>query len=327
MKARISDTRRSIPTGATESVWHAADGHPIRRIDWPGINAAETGARDRGAILFLGGRGDHYEKYLETLDHWHRQGWAVTSIDWRGQAGSGRLGSDSMTGHVADFSHWISDLRDFWADWSARHDSGPRVLVGHSMGGHLSLRAVGEGAVSPDALVLVAPMLGFAGPPLPPAMWHAATIAMTALGPRHRPAWKAGEKPASGIDARQSLLTHDKSRYDDEHFWRQARPELQMGAPSWGWLERAAESMRRTARADFLKQVNLPVLVLSTSADRLVSARAIRRAVNLLPDAEHIEFGPESAHEILRESDDVRDRALQGIADFLDRHVPAGAAA
>ncbi len=297
-------------------MWHAADGHDIRRIDWP------VPAQSRGFLLFLGGRGDAYEKYLETLEYWFGQGWQVTAIDWRGQGGSGRLGDDDATGHIGDFSHWIDDLRGFWRDWKAESDanrssSGKHVLIGHSMGGQLALRAAAEGVADPDALVLVAPMLGFAGPPLAPWMWHAAARGMAALGPASRPAWKMGEKPGQPAGARQAILTHDASRYEDELFWREERPQLRLGAPSWGWVERAAESMRRTARADMLARVAVPVLIVSTRADRLVSARAIRRAVRLLPDARLLEFGSEAAHEILRESDSVRDRALARIDAFL----------
>jgi lysophospholipase len=42
-----------------------------------------------------------------------------------------------------------------------------------------------------------------------------------------------------------------------------------------------------------------------------------------LPHAEILWFGPEARHEILREVDPVRDRALAAIDDFLDRLVPA----
>ena len=85
--------RRTIPHGAVESRWAAPGGQPIRRIDW----LLPQGAC-RGSLLFMPGRGDAYEKYLETLDHWHRRGWRVTAADWRGQAGSGRLGNDPVTG-------------------------------------------------------------------------------------------------------------------------------------------------------------------------------------------------------------------------------------
>jgi lysophospholipase len=55
----------------------------------------------------------------------------------------------------------------------------------------------------------------------------------------------------------------------------------------------------------------------------LVSPAAIRRAVRRLPQGELLEFGAEARHEILREVDPVRDRALTAIDGFLDRVVPA----
>ncbi|HMO69858.1 MAG TPA: alpha/beta hydrolase, partial [Novosphingobium sp.] len=246
--------RRAIPAGARESVWHAADGHAIRRIDWAG-----SGQSPRGSLLFLPGRGDAYEKYLETLEHWHRQGWRVTAMDWRGQAGSGRLGADPFTGHVADFGQWIDDLSEFWGQWKGE-GPGPCVLAGHSMGGHLVLRAVAEGRVDPAALVLSAPILGFLGP-LPAAVMHLAARVMAALGDRCRPAWKWSEKPGELPEDRIGLLTHDQARYDDEVWWRAARPELVMGPGSWGWVERAYASMRGLGRAGVLEAVQVPVFI------------------------------------------------------------------
>ena len=102
--------RRVIPASATESTWLMADGHELRRIDWPGARGNVGEPASRGSILFLPGRGDNYEKYLETLEEWHRAGWQVTAADWRGQAGSGRLGRDDVTDHIDDFLTWVDDL-------------------------------------------------------------------------------------------------------------------------------------------------------------------------------------------------------------------------
>ena len=66
--------RRAIPREAVESRWSAPGGAALRRIDW----LMPPGAC-RGSLLFMPGRGDAYEKYLETLDHWHRLGWRVTN--------------------------------------------------------------------------------------------------------------------------------------------------------------------------------------------------------------------------------------------------------
>lgn len=309
--------RRAIAREARESRWLARDGHAIRRIDWD-----QVADRPRGSLLFMPGRGDAYEKYLETLGHWHACGWRVTAADWRGQAGSGRLGTDEVTGHVDDFALWIEDLADFWAEWT-RETPGPHVLVGHSMGGHLVLRALVEKRVDPAALILTAPMLGLHPRQVPPGLLHVAARLMRSLGDPRRPAWKWSEKPGEPPASRIELLTHDAARYADEIWWRQERPELMMGPGSWGWIAAALASIRSLDRRGALEAVDTPVLVLATSADQLVEYSAIERAVARLPHAELVRFGAEARHELLREGDLVRDRALDAIDDFLARSAPA----
>lgn len=265
------------------------------------------------------GRGDAYEKYLETFEHWRGRGWRVTAADWRGQAGSGRLGFDEVTGHVDDFADWIADLVHLWSEW-ARSRAGPLVLVGHSMGGHLALRAIVERVLDPppDALLLSVPMLDVLPETLPLTLKHGTARAMCAVGDPRRPAWKWSEKPGEVPAFRQELLTHDPDRYSDELWWRRARPELVMGPGSWGWVRGAVESIRALARPGVLEAVDLPIFIIATSVDRLVGSRAIRRAAARLPNAQALWFGSEAAHEILREVDAVRDRALAGIDGFLD---------
>ena len=303
--------RRAIPVGAVEAAWAAGDGHAIRRIDYP-VPAGSA----RGSVLFLPGRGDFYEKYLEVFAHWHRRGLAVTAVDLRGQGGSGRLGADGVTGHIGDFTQWIDDTEALWRDW-AKSSPAPRVLAGHSMGGHVALRAVAEARIAPDALVLVAPMLGLRGK-VPPAIMQAAARGMMALGDPRRPAWKWSEKPGEPPASRRHLLTHDADRYDDELWWRRERPEVTMGPGSWKWVERAYASMRLLSAPGVLERVDVPVLILATTADRLVSYDAIAAAARRLPSARLVTFGAEAHHEILREADPVRLRAFGEIDRFLE---------
>ena len=318
MSAATSATfdRRAVPPGATESRWTAGDGHAIRRIDW-----TITGPAPRGSILFLPGRGDFYEKYLELLDEWHRAGWRVTASDWRGQSGSGRLGNDATTGHIGDFGVWLADLAGFWRGWTAS-TPGPHVLAAHSMGGHLALRAVAEGLAAPDALVLSAPMLGMAGPPLPLPLLHAVARVMILAGDPARPAWKWSEKPGEIPARREALLTHDADRYADERWWREHRPELVMGPGSWGWVERAYASSRALFAPGVLEHVTTPTLMLAAPADKLVKFAAIEGACRRLAHCELVRFGEDARHEILREADPVRAEAMRAITDFLDRAAP-----
>lgn len=306
--------RRAIPTDALETVWTTADGWPLRRIDWAQPKAS------RGSLLFLPGRGDHYEKYLETLAELANDGWRVTALDWRGQGGSGRLLSDPHIGHIDDFATWIADIKAFWADWKSA-SPGPHVILAHSMGGHLVMRALVEKAVDPDAVALSAPMLGIQPMGMPYAVHHAVVRVLTKLGDPARAAWKEGEMPGSPLNVRAKILTHDANRYADELYWWQARPEVKLGPPSWHWVERAIASTRQLNEPGILEGVNTPILVMATTADKLVDTKRIVRDAKRLSNSELLLFGDEAAHELLREADSVRDRCMAAIRDFFDRHA------
>ncbi len=307
--------RRIIPTDAVESVWSAMDGWAIRRIDWQGANPS------RGSLLFLPGRGDHYEKYLETLAYFADAGWRVTAIDWRGQGDSGRFLADREVGHIDDFSIWINDLSSFWSGWK-QECPGPHVVIAHSMGGHLAMRALVEKAIDPDAVVMSAPMLGIQTGGLPLAVNHAFAKLMVRLGKGKVPAWKVSEKPLSPLSMRGKMLTHDEARYEDEIAWWKLRPNVKLGPPSWQWVERAIASIRMLNAPGLLEGVQTPILLLATTSDQLVSTPRVIADAKRLPHAETLIFGKEAAHELLREADPVRDQCLARIDQFLDAHAP-----
>ncbi|WOE74613.1 alpha/beta hydrolase [Alterisphingorhabdus coralli] len=304
--------RRSLPEGLVEGRWTTRDGWDIRHMDW----ATQSSSR-KGAMLFMAGRGDIYEKYLETLNHYNRAGWDISASDWRGQAASGRMTENPHVGHIDDFATWVADLAEFWPRWKAERE-GPHVLMAHSMGGHLVARALIEGVVDPDAVILSAPMLGMDSPGGIPVSWgHNLAKLMRAFSKPHRPAWKVSEKPASPLSKRQLLLTHDSERYADEAAWWKKRPELVMGPASWHWVERAYASVRHIHAPGQWEKVQTPMLILSTSADQLVSHSAIEKAAERLPNARLVTYGKECAHELLREVDAVRDKAIAEIDAFL----------
>ena len=317
MIPRTAPDRRQLPDGAALSVWSTADRWPLRRFAWD-----SSASPPRGSILFQGGRGDIPEKYFETFAHWHRAGWGVESFDWRGQGGSGRLSADPLVGHVEGFAPWIADLAAYCAEWRARTPA-PHVVIGHSMGGHLLLRALGEKRIAPDAAILIAPMLGLRSAPLPARIARIAAHLMTRVGSPARLAWKANERPAGRHASREAFLTHDHARYTDELWWKAQKPELALGPPSWRWLACAYDSTLAMERAGVIEAIATPLLILATAADQLVDPAAIRRAAARLPDAVLHLYGPESAHEILREVDAVRDDALVRIDAFLADRAPA----
>jgi lysophospholipase len=312
----MNSLRRAWPPGISPKMLEMRDGWQLRALDWPSGQV-----EPRGSILFQGGRGDIIEKYLETFSYWHAHGWSVLAFDWRGQGGSGRLLADPSIGHIDDFATWVGDLAQVFADWKA-DAPGPHIVMGHSMGGHLVLRALIEQVIAPDAAVLLAPMLGFDTGPLPVPVSSFLVRLAARIGLAEKHAWRVNERPSSPWASRQKMLTHDLSRYEDEIWWKSENPALPLGPPSVQWLVKAEESNALIMTDGAPEAMRCPVLVLGTDGDRLVSPAAIRSLVPRLPHGRLHMYGVEAAHEILREADPVRNDALARIDAFLGEVAP-----
>lgn len=321
---RASVNRRAWPEGAViarsdvSNEPGVAQKLPMRWLDWP----QPAGKPARGTILFQGGRGDFLEKYIETMADLHVRGWNIMGFDWRGQGGSGRWSDNPRVGHVDDFAPWIADLSAFWSEKVLRRP-GPHVILGHSMGGHLVLRALVEQAIRPDAAILIAPMLGYYGKvPVMIGQWFAQMMAGRTAA--NRPAWPDGEKPGAPAKLREALLTHDHDRYSDELWWYDTDPTLKLGPPSWQWVAAGYRSNAMVfAPKSGLDRLEVPVMILATEGDRLVALPPIREAALRIQNAELHVYPPNVAHEILREVDSVRDDALARMTAFLNAKAPA----
>lgn len=287
--------------------WVAADGWRLRAFAWEAAGAA------RGRLLFLGGRGDFAEKYLEAMAHWRAAGWSIAGFDWRGQGGSGRLLPDPLVNHLDAFDPLLDDLAAFVAAW--RDGAGAHVAMAHSMGGHLLLRLLAERGVALDAAVLAAPMIGLRAGPLGTRGIALLARAAVATGRGERRVW---EGDAGNVGGR---MTSCPERNADKIWWKASVPAIASGAPSWGWTLAACRSIARLDRRA-LARVATPALLLASRRDPIVSPRAIAAAARAMPRAELALF-PGQGHELLREADAVRLRVLARIDAFLSRVGPA----
>ena len=121
---------------------------------------ADPAAPFRGILVLLNGQTEFIEKYFEVIDELRGRGFAVATMDWRGQGGSDRLlPDDSRKGYVKDFAEYDADLAAFMAEVVAPMGDSKPVALAHSMGGHNLLRYL---AGKPNAFakaVLTAPMV------------------------------------------------------------------------------------------------------------------------------------------------------------------------
>ena len=109
------------------------------------------------------GRAEFIEKYFETVRELRARGFAVATIDWRGQGGSERALSDPRKGHVGDFSEYERDVEVLMNEVVLPDCPPPIFAIGHSMGGTVMMRVARQGSRWFDRIVLSAPMIRLSG--------------------------------------------------------------------------------------------------------------------------------------------------------------------
>ena len=133
-----------------------ADGLLLRLHSWRAPGAA------RGQVLIVHGLGEHAGRYAHVASALNAKGWDVHAHDQRGHGASG--GPRGALPHPHAMLEDLARVFDHLRGGSAR---GPRVLIGHSMGGAIAARFVAEAlsprpatwSREPDALVLSSPAL------------------------------------------------------------------------------------------------------------------------------------------------------------------------
>lgn len=290
--------RRQVPAGVAFEMIAAADGWPLRVASWPGSEAG------RGTAILLHGRREFIEKYYETVADLQDRGYAVVTMDWRGQGLSGRLLTDRQKGHIASFDTFVADLKCL-VRWAMARGAGPYLLVGHSMGGHVVLRYLGEQPADIAAAVVVAPMTGISFAPLPEGAARLITQTACGLGFAERYAPAQGPYSPAARRAEAGLLTSDLDRLEDEIVACAANPDLALGGITYGWLQAALCSIDVLRSPGFAEAISTPLLAITAGQDRVVKNRDTRRFIKRLGQGRLIDI-LDARHEIFKERDDLR---------------------
>jgi lysophospholipase len=270
----------------------------------------------RGTILVLPGRGEFVEKYRPVLAEIAGWGMAAAAFDWRGQGGSGRLLPDPRKGHVDDFAGYLDDLDTVLAHLLAEGLPAPVGAVGHSMGGHILLRAVAERATGIPRAALVAPMLDIelGATPRPLARLAASLAVSVGLGSR----WAPGQ---GMVDPDTCRFAGNRLTADPAGFARWQRllgehPTLRIGGVTYGWLDAALRSIDHTFRPGYLERVTAPLLVVMAGEETIVRNPATRRAAARLARAETLVLDG-ARHDLFLAGPEHRARLMAGLRAFL----------
>lgn len=285
----------------------APDGTDLRIGHWQGNPGADR-------IVICHGRTEFLEKYDEVIGELNARGFNVWSMDWRGQGLSGRALANPQKGHIDDFRTYIDDLAWFMNRF-VPNSSGTTIMMAHSMGGHIVLRAALEGRIAPDGIVLSAPMID-----LPMRRSSRAAIAvlcrvLTACGLGGKYVFGLGDYDPARVRFDGNPLTSDRKRFATIHSAMVATPGVEMGGPTFGWLDAAFKSIARLRRLAASPGTHCPVLMCTADADRVVSVDAQNVIASALSSCRQLKI-PGCAHEILHETDAIRDRFWQAFDEF-----------
>jgi len=286
------------PADAVSGYLETPDGVSIRFARW---NPSKP---RKGTLCLFGGRGDMIEKYFEAIEELRERGFAVATMDWRGQGGSSRLLSDPRKGYVRKFDDYQTDLDTFMREVVLPDCPPPFFALAHSMGGAILLEALHYGRGWFDRVVLSSPMIGLYGPNGSGFVRYATrAAALLGLGRLYIPG--GGPFAISNRPFLGNPVTSDPVRYQRTASVVEAVPELGLGSPTFGWVSAATQAMHRLQDPMFPSKLRQPMLILGAGDDRIVSTAATGRfAVRLR--AGSLLVVPGSRHEILNEHDSFR---------------------
>lgn len=302
------------PEGAEEVWLEGRGGVKLRALVAPAQGPV------RGSVLLFPGRTEFIEKYFEVICELQQRGFAVFAMDWRGQGLSSRELPNRMKGHFQTFEDPVQDVYAALRLYGDRLPR-PHIVLAHSMGGAISLRALQSNRISADAAFFSAPMWGIAG-----VSNLAEDFArfMTAMG--------FGGNFSPGVQTRwtkqsfkKNALTHDEARYERSESLIVADPRLGLAGPTLGWVTAALDVLKGFRQPSALAHLKMPVTVLSAEQDTLVDNTSHTDIAALLPNARHTLI-PGAHHEIMMETDDIRAKFWTEFDRMADMVAPRGAA-
>jgi lysophospholipase len=296
-------------------VWYrGAGGRRLRAAYCPA-------ARPIGSVVLSPGRTEHIEKYCEVVAELVGRGLTVLVHDWRGQGLSDRLTGDRLKGHARGFDDFLIDYKILIDQFEASLPQ-PRIAIGHSMGGCLTLMAAARGEARFDGMILSAPMLGLRIGRRSLGLVRVITWLLSRLGRGEDYVFGGASDPFSAR-FETDRLTHDRARYNRTRAQILANRDLALGALTWGWLEAAFEATAWLGRASEVARVSIPTTVVAAGEDDLVDNARLAAVTARLPHGRYVEIAG-AYHEILMETDALRAgfwREFDALAAAISRPV------
>lgn len=256
-----------------------------------------TGPKPRATLVLTHGIAEHSEAYHEAALELVPRGWDIYAHDLRGH---GR--SEGKRGFIDDFHRFSRDLDSFIGYLRAeplKNSRLPLVVVGHSMGGLITLRyLIDQGTRAPAvAAVLSSPALGISMPV--PAVKELAAKLLNSFLPQITLPNDIPYHELTHVKERWSRYPSDPLRHD------------KISAPMYFGMLDAFAKVHAEAGA-----IELPTLIVAAGDERIVSRPAIEEFFPLLgAKKKKLIIYENSFHEVM--NDVEREKVFNDIDAYL----------
>jgi lysophospholipase len=298
-----------VPDGVVTGTLKTRDGVELRFARW------DPPPGRKGTVCLFQGRAEFIEKYFETVRDLRARGFAVATLDWRGQGGSERALSNPRKGHVRGFAQYQIDLESFIHEVVLPDCPPPVFALAHSMGASILLRAARAGHQWFERMVLLAPMIALPGMRRSTATRTTVRmLRLLGLGSVYVPGGEAAvlqQRPFIG-----NLLTSDPVRYARNVAVLEAAPELAIGRPTVAWADSAFKAMLEFLEPGYPARIRQPILIIAAGFDAIVSTPAIDEFSARLRAGSHL-IVPGARHELLMEQDRYRSQVFAAFDAFV----------
>lgn len=278
------------------SRWAGRDGKVMPFTKWAGEPKSP-----RGVIICIHGLSGAASDFWPIGDKLPSDGFAVYGLQLRGQGNDPDI---SMRGDIRSRKQWLEDLEDFTALVKRRHRGVPVYWYGESLGALIAVHTAAAGGprTVPQGIILSSPVvelrpnlqLGF--------LKNFALRAMLNFLPGQRISLESLGNAEVQVT---SNTTHRGQMQHTAHYVPAFSLRL------FAEIEQLIKTVPEAAA-----KLQVPVLVLYTPHDPLVSQEAVERFADRLGSPRKIKaFFPLSYHLILHDKE--RDRALSTVREWL----------
>lgn len=308
----VSETFNKLEE-STQFYWNQGQSHFFFRPGFGSLHCRFFGHdKNKKLLVIAPGRGESSLKYAEAIFDLQSKGLDILVLDHRGQGFSERYSLCPDNGYVESHSDYIEDFKFVVDHFKGKKHYKKCHLLAHSMGAAIGLAATLQDENLFQGMILCSPMLKIKTRGVPAPLAKLILILTEKMRWAHRPLYRNLSDVRGGFTNNPKTSCWERFQFHMEMDTK--HPQIKLGPPTLKWLSEGLSLSRQVFKER--KNFKLPILLMQAEEDALVCPKAQDRFAHEVKNCRIIRL-KNSRHEILNESNDIRNRAFVQIDKFL----------